>query len=379
MNLNDLQTPCLILDYDKVSANCSAMTRRMQAHGVGLRPHMKTAKSIDVAKLALDGNPGGITVATLNEAEYFAVHGIRDICYAVCITPDKAERVAQLQSQGVQMTLITDSLDATRALEEKARFLGVTFHLLVEVDVGEHRTGVEPDSSDLLSIGGYVHESDHLSLGGVLSHAGQSYRCTDIDSIVEVAEMERSLTVMAAGRLRDAGLPCPTVSIGSTPTAVHGTSFDGITEVRAGVYTLGDCFQANIGSCSYEDIAASVLATVISHRPRTNQLVLDAGALALSKDLGSGKHGYGLVRDVHGQIIAENLHVAGVHQEHGEVSASTPIPFDQLPVGSRVRVLPNHSCMTCAMYDRYYVFEKNGFKQVWRRTNGWEQVGDRSL
>jgi len=340
-----------------------------------LRPHLKTAKSSDVARLALEGNFGGIAVATLNEAEYFAAHGVRDIRYAVCVTPDKLERAAMLLRRDVALSLITDRGAMAAALAEKGRALGVTFPTLVELDVGEHRTGVAPDGKALIELAQRLHQSEGTSLLGVLTHAGHAYGCSNPHEIRDIAVAERDGAVLAASRLRAVGLPCREVSVGSTPTAVHAPDAAGVTEVRAGVYLFGDLFQAYIGSCSEADIAISVLATVISHDPERNRLFLDAGALALSKDRGTGRHGYGRLRDWLGRPLEGRPWVAGVHQEHGEVHADGPLDFASMPIGARVRVLPNHACMTAAMYGHYWVVDGAATETaaIWPRTNGWER------
>lgn len=164
--------------------------------------------------------------------------------------------------------------------------------------------------------------------------------------------------------------------MGSTPTALHGKNYDGITEVRCGVYMFGDLFQSEIGSCSQGDIAVSVLSSVIGQRRPENRVLIDAGFLALSKDRSTANTphdvGYGRVADIAGTLGLGDVTVVGVHQEHGMVEGRTPLPFDRLPVGARVRVLPNHACITSAAYDRYHVIDgSDEVVAVWPRCNGW--------
>jgi D-serine deaminase-like pyridoxal phosphate-dependent protein len=199
----------------------------------------------------------------------------------------------------------------------------------------------------------------------------------DPGAVAAVAEQERLKVVAAAERLRDAGYEVPGVSAGSTPTAVHATSGEGLTEFRAGVYMAGDLFQAGIESQTQDEIAVSVLATVISHKREHNQIVIDAGGLALSKDrstsaLKGGDLGYGLVVDLEGKPAFGRMIVAGVHQEHGEIQGEAPLPFDRLPLGTKVRILPNHACMTAAAYDRFLVVDGGTeVSDTWHRINGW--------
>jgi D-serine deaminase-like pyridoxal phosphate-dependent protein len=374
MQLGDLPTPALILDRTKLSRNIEDMSARAHAADVELRPHMKTAKSARVAELATAGHSGGITVSTLAEAEYFLDRGFTDITYGVCVAPAKLERAAALQHRGADLKLLTDGEEAVAAVGERAKALGVNFPMLIELDSGEHRTGVNTEGDELLSIADRMRGSP-LVLIGVLTHAGHSYHAQNTNEVTRIAEDERLCVVRAAQRLREAGHGCRVVSAGSTPTAVHAKSFDGLTEIRPGVYMFGDLAQVGRGSCSSDRIAVSVLATVISHRPEHSRLMIDAGGLALSKDTSAQTYapntGYGWVLDELGEKRVGDLYVATADQEHGFVEG-TRIPFDQYPVGSRVRVLPNHACMTAAAYREYAVVDGGReIVDVWDRTVGW--------
>jgi D-serine deaminase-like pyridoxal phosphate-dependent protein len=167
------------------------------------------------------------------------------------------------------------------------------------------------------------------------------------------------------------------VSLGSSPTALHARTLAGVTEVRAGVYMFGDLFQAQLGTHGPEDIALTVLASVIGRKPERNAVLLDAGALALSKDRSTQAaprdYGFGLMLDAAGRRSFGDAIVTRTHQEHGEVRGeSGPLPFDRLPVGARVRVAPNHACLTAAAYDRYHVVDGGEeVVAVWGRVNGW--------
>lgn len=378
-SLHTLETPCLILDRERLARNAARMTERHRTSGLRLRPHMKSGKSIDVARLVLAGNFGGITVSTLKEAEYFADHGIDDITYAVSLVPEKISRIAALLRRGVALGTVTDSLAVAEEVSRRAVTAGVVVDVLIELDSGEHRAGLIAGSAAIVTLGRALHDLPGTRLAGVLTHAGNSYQCRSLDDIRQVAEQERLAAVTAAAQLRAAGLPCPTVSVGSTPTATHGVNFDGLTEMRCGVYMFGDLFQAEIGSHRQGDIAVSVLATVIGHRPELNAALIDAGALALSKDRSTGAPGlpedagFGLLTDVMGRARIPGVKVGHVYQEHGMLVADGPFPFDLLPIGSRVRVLPNHVCMTAAMYDAYRVIEGASEEVIdlWPRINGW--------
>jgi D-serine deaminase-like pyridoxal phosphate-dependent protein len=344
------------------------MRDRLRRHDLTFRPHLKTAKSAAVARLAVEGEAGGITVSTLAEAEYFSAHGFRDITLGAGITPAKLDRVADLVQQGIGMTLITDDPDTASAIAAHP----APMRALVELDSGENRGGVLPESGALI----VTARALGTKLAGVLTHGGHSYGGRTVADLERMAEEERSAAVTAATRLRDAGLPCQVISVGSTPTATHGKRWDGVTEMRAGVYMFQDLFQSAILSCSREDIALTVLASVIGRRPGENVILLDAGALALSKDRSTGgtphDAGFGLVWGLDGTPCYGDCRVERTYQEHGIAAGAAPLPFDELQVGARVRVAPNHACLTAAAYDRYHLVDGGEvIVDVWDRINGW--------
>ncbi|MGH7124667.1 MAG: alanine racemase [Stellaceae bacterium] len=370
--LEELATPCLLLDRAKLARNLAIMAGAVRRHGVALRPHMKTAKSAAVARLATAGQAGGITVSTLAEAEYFAREGFRDILYAVGIVPAKLDRATALRRAGLDLTLVTDDPDTASALVAHARATGATHRVLVEVDCGEHRGGMAPESDTLLAVGRAL--GPHCA--GVMTHAGHSYNCRSIAEVEAVAEAERAAAVTAAERLRGIGLATPVISVGSTPTALHARDLAGVTETRPGVYMFQDLFQVQIGSGAPEGMAVTVLASVIHRRSSENRVVIDAGGMALSKDRSTASaprdYGFGLVLDAKGRQSFGDAIVERANQEHGVVTAPTPLPFDRLSVGTLVRVAPNHVCMTAAAYDRYHVVDDEGAViDVWDRVNGW--------
>ena len=374
--IDHLPTPALILDRAILSRNLKRMSERLSAAGVMLRPHLKTAKSVQVGRMAVEGHDGRITVSTLAEARYFAKGGFTDILYGVGMVPPKLAAVSELRRQGVNLRVVTDNRTVAKAIAEAATN-GDTFSVFIEIDSGAGRAGLPfPALPGLLDIARILHAAPGVELAGVMTHAGHSYHESTPDGVARVAEQERQAVVGAAEKLHAAGIPCPIVSAGSTPTAVHSKNFSGLTEMRPGVYCFNDLNQALIGSCGANDLALSVLASVIGHYPHRNQMLIDAGALALSKDVSAQefqpKVGYGTIVDP----PARDMAVIECSQEHGFVAASDPIPYGNLPVGSRVRVLPNHACITAAAYDRYYVVDSqlDGGKSivdVYDRINGW--------
>jgi D-serine deaminase-like pyridoxal phosphate-dependent protein len=384
MDLTDLETPALILDRTRLDHNIARMREHLTKLKVALRPHVKTAKSIDVLRRVLKGppggverEPGGITVSTLKEAEYFFSNGVRDILYAVGMAPNKLPHIAELRRKGADVTLILDSVEAANIVAAKGQELGVEFPALIEIDSDGHRSGIKPGDSMLLDIGGRLHEQNGTQLRGVLTHAGDSYNCSSVDKIRALAERERAAVVQCAEALKRAGLPCPVVSIGSTPTATFAERMDGVTEVRAGVYMFFDLVMAGLGVCTLDDIALTVMTSVIGHQPDRNWIITDAGWMAMSRDRGTAKQsvdqGYGVVCDLAGRPIDE-LIVAETNQEHGIVAdrRGRPIDLARFPVGMLLRVMPNHACATAAQHSQYHVIAGEPvIEAVWPRFSGW--------
>lgn len=369
----DLLTPSLILNLPKLERNAARMRDEVRQLGVTLRPHVKTSKSIEVLRVLGGGADVPITVSTLAEARYFFAHGVADILYAVGIASVKLPEVSDLIRAGCGLRVILDTVEAAAALRHFVDTHGISIEALIEIDSDGHRAGVAPDDPLLIAIGRELRDS----LAGVMTHAGASYDCRTRDEFEAMAEQERSLTVEAAKRLRAAGLSCDIVSVGSTPTLHYARSLEGVTEARAGVYAFGDLVQAELGTCAMDDIAIGVLASVIGHNRHHGRVLIDAGFLALSRDRGTSDMpldwGYGAVCDaVNGQVL-ENITVSSTNQEHGIItSRSGEIDFDRFPVGSRVKILPNHACATAAAYDRYFVTDgSDRITDVWNRVNGW--------
>jgi D-serine deaminase-like pyridoxal phosphate-dependent protein len=375
--LAELETPCLLLDRDRLLRNAEAMLERCRALGVALRPHVKTPKSLEIARITHGGQVGPITVSTLREAEYFAMHGFRDILYAVAIVPAKLPRVAAIQREtGATVRVVLDSVAVAKGVAAFAsRTDGLCLEVLIEIDCGEHRSGIAPEDPDLLAIADILSGAPGVVFAGVMTHAGHSYATDDITKIRGVAAHERDTAVDVARTLRDSGHPVPIVSVGSTPTILHADHLDGVTEGRCGVYALWDLAQASRHICALDDIAATVLSTVIGHNRANASLILDAGALALSKDIGANafmpEAGYGLVCDAATAKPLSPLSVQQVHQEHGTVNVPDPSWFERLPIGAQVRIMPNHTCMTCAAYDAYHVLDGDRVIETWGRVNGW--------
>lgn len=377
MNLSELETPCLVLDRGKVEKNILSLQRRLAHFKVKLRPHGKTAKSMDVLRMALADPCGGITVSTLKEAEYYFSHGIRDLVYAVGIAPVKLNHVCGLIQRGAGLAILLDSIEQVQAAAQKAHEHDITIPVLIELDCDGHRSGLTPADPLLVDIGRLVARSSGLTLQGVLTHAGGSYACDSAAAIRAMAARERDTAVACAKILRKNDLDCPTVSVGSTPTAHFAEDFSGVTEVRAGVFMFYDLVMAGLGVCDVNEIAVSVLASVIGHQKSKGWVIIDAGWMALSRDRGTAlqktDQGFGLACSIENAPWGD-LIVSATNQEHGIITArgGRPVDCERFPIGRMVRILPNHACATAAMFDRYYVVNATTqIVAVWDRINGW--------
>lgn len=372
-SLDELKTPALLLDVERMRRNAERIGDRVRESGVRLRPHIKTHKCIEVARLQTRGHSGALTVSTLAEARAFAAHGFSDMTYAVPIEPGKFDEAIQLAGDCERLALITDDVEIPGLLNETARRASVTLDLFLKVDCGYHRCGVEPSSPEAFEIPRRIADASNLRFAGILTHAGHSYHCRSKAEVLAVARQERDLMTDFAARLRASGIPVEAVSIGSTPTITNVDHLQGIDEARPGNYIFFDAFQAAIGSCSLDDCAVTVLAAVV-HRDRTRKrVVIDAGAIALSKDRGAveldAACGYGLVLDLSGNDLG--LRVGGLSQEHGEISVADESLLDRLSVGTRLRVLVNHSCLTAAQHTHYNVLEGDSIVDRWEIQRGW--------
>lgn len=378
--LHTLETPVLLLDEQRMQQNIARMQKRMHELGVAFRPHVKTSKCLEVVRRQLAAGARGITVSTLREAEEFFAQGINDILYAVAISPNKLDHALRLMRQGLQLTLLVESVAAAEQISRHGAEHEVCHEVLIEVDTDAHRSGIAPNDPMLLEVAAALRNDGRhgARLKGVMTHAGSSYDLNTQEALEAMAEQERAGCVEAADRLRAAGYPCDVVSVGSTPTALSARMLAGVTEVRAGVYVFFDLVMAGVGVCTNADIALSVLCTVIGHRPAAGLIITDAGWMAMSRDRGTQKQerdfGYGMVCDEDGHPVPQ-LRFDQANQEHGVLQWTGDAPADivrQFPLGSRLRIVPNHACATAAQHQQYHVIaQADGKLSSWDRFSGW--------
>ena len=372
----NMETPRLILDRGRLKKNSRLFMDRAKELGVKLRPHLKTPKSVEVGKIAKDGDMSSITVSTLKEAEYFADNGFSNILLAAAITPNKFARVKRIfEASGQQIILATDSLWVANQAVSYAEKSGCDLAFVIEVDCGEHRSGLPFDSAELIEIAEVLSAGNRTHFKGIMTHGGHSYLASDRSAVAKVAEAERYAATSAAKRLSKVGIDCKIVSVGSSPTCLWAEHLDGVSEVRAGVYLFWDLMQVGLKVCAMDDIAMSVLATVIGHNRAAKTIVIDAGALAMSKDVGANRNlpdaQYGYVCDATTLERIGALSINAVYQEHGIIQVEDDTMYERLPVGSMVRILPNHCCLTASPYDNYTVIEGDKVIREWGRIGGW--------
>lgn len=374
MRMEDLRTPAALVDVEVLERNTASMAERARRLGVRLRPHVKTHKTLEAARLQVRGHFGGLAVSTLAEAAFFGAGGFRDITYAVPIAPSKLGEALQLTAWLDRLNLLVDHPEAAAAVEAASRDRGLRLSVLLKVDCGAHRAGVDPGREESVAFAARLAASKYLDFRGILTHAGQAYLCRTADEIRAVAAHERDVMTAFAARLAAANVPVEEVSIGSTPTLAVAEELQGITEVRPGNYAFFDAFQAAIGSCTLEDVAFSVLVRVIGRYPERSELLVDGGALALSKDQGpthvDPAFGFGVVLTAAGERLP-GLRVVSLSQEHGLLRSASPLAQGAFRVGSLLRIVPNHSCLAAALFDRYAVVRSGQVFDEWRPVRGW--------
>lgn len=373
MKLETIKTPSLVLDAEKMGRNVERINARAKSLNVSLRPHVKTHKCAEIARIQMAGNDGGIMVSTLAEAHFFLKNGFKDITYGVPIESGKFEEAIEIAKNCERFYVLSDDAATVESLNKAARSENIKLDVFVKIDCGAHRCGVEPHTPEAFEIPRLISDASHLNFAGILTHAGHSYNARSPEELLAVAQSERDSMRDLAQNLREKGLIVPIVSIGSTPTMSAIDDLEGITEFRCGNYIFYDATQATLGSCAAEDCALTVLAAVIHRDRRRRKIVIDAGAIALSKDRGAvgldANSGYGRVLDLAGNDLG--LRVESLSQEHGEFPVSDKAILNSLPVGSRVRILANHSCLTAAQHSHYHVLEGERIVDRWEILRGW--------
>jgi D-serine deaminase-like pyridoxal phosphate-dependent protein len=341
--LAELETPALLIDLDALAANLAEMAEVAGRAGVGLRPHTKTHKSPEIARMQLDAGAAGITCAKLGEAEVMADAGLDDILIAFPLVGEqKLRRLRDLLGRA-RVRVSLDSVEVAEGLGRVGRDLGRDVEVLVEVDTGLHRLG-RPPGPPTAELVARIDRVPGVEVAGLLTHAGHAYRARDPEELRRVAEREALDLVETAELCRRAGVAVPELSIGSTPTARTGAFVDGVTEIRPGTYALNDATMVRLGVATEDRVAVRVLASVVA-RPTEARFVLDAGSKCLTTD------NMGTVPDWLVVAGRPDLHLDFLSEEHGVGHRSGDGP---LRIGDRLQVLPSHACACVNLFDLAY-------------------------
>jgi D-serine deaminase-like pyridoxal phosphate-dependent protein len=351
--IEDVPTPALVVDLDILERNIETMASRARDSGVALRPHAKTHKVCEVGRLQLRAGAVGLTLAKTAEAEVFVDAGFEDVFLAYPIVgEEKAKRLLAL-SDRARIAVGVDSLEGARSLDRVFRGAGRRLNVLLEIDCGLARTGVLPSEAPGIAAG--IAELPGLRLCGVFTHAGQAYLAENAEAAAAVGRDEGESAVRVAQELSRAGHSMEGVSIGSTPTAKAGMLVQGVTECRPGTYVYNDASQVSIGSCTLEDCALHVVATIVSV-PARDRAVLDAGSKTLSSDPLWPRPGG------HGFLAGRTSRIARLNEEHGVIAVA---PGESFRVGERVSILPNHACIVSNLHNRIYAARRGRIEAIW--------------
>ncbi len=343
-----MDTPCVVVDINRLRYNIEDMASFASSRGLKLRPHIKAHKTVEIAHMQIDAGASGITVSKLGEAEVMFKAGIVDILLAYpLIGPEKLTRARALLQAGCRLSFVVDSVEGAQALSQLNAASSVD--VLVEVDSGLERCGLLPGRG-LVEYCCWLVQQPGIRLRGILTHAGHVYACSNAAEVEKIGKNEGSVMVAAADSLRQAGIDVEVVSIGATPTVKHGGLIPGVTEIRPGNYVFYDAMQVALGVVPLERCSLAVESTVVS-RPTPQRAVIDAGAKVLALD--TGAHGNKLLSG-HGILPNPSWKLTRLSEEHGIIEGAT------LPgIGEKVKIVPNHACPVVNLTDELLLSDGN--------------------
>jgi D-serine deaminase-like pyridoxal phosphate-dependent protein len=362
--LAGLETPAVVIDRPILEANIAMGATLARQHKVALRPHIKTHKSPAIARLQLAAGAAGVTASKTDEALIFVEAGVPSVTVAYPLI-DRAKigrLIRAAKAHGTDLRIVADSADGIAALSSEARAQSHRLPVFLKVDVGLHRCGVDPALPGSRDLALALDRSPGLRFAGLLAHAGHAYGAGTPGGVRQIAAQERNLLCEFAGALRKTGLEVPEISVGSTPTVILNDGFEGLTEARPGNYVFMDMTQVVLGVARPEQVALSVLATIVSRNDR--YAIVDAGSKVMSSD--RGPHGADSVRGFGAVFALEEpkgaaMTLARLSEEHGFIEHGDR----NLRIGSRVRIVPNHSCPVANLADRFAVIDADGSTSYW--------------
>jgi D-serine deaminase-like pyridoxal phosphate-dependent protein len=353
MLLSDLPTPQVLIDHTRAMNNIARVQALASGCGARLRPHAKTHKSPVIARWQIDAGAVGIACAKIGEAEVFVDAGITDIRLPYPVNPANAERLIALMDRAT-ISIIVDHPAVVRGWSDAMRRTGRTLDVLVKVDVGFHRCGIDP-GPDALGFIKTTASLPGLKVRGLLSHAGHAYHAASEDELRDIAHREAETLADLRAKAAAAGIALDEISVGATPTLRFSAGQAGVTELRPGNYVYFDRTQVALGAATLDDCALTVLATVVAKHP--GRIILDCGSKTLTNDQARGispTAGYGAVlageSDAldYAREVDEALTIERLSEEHATVRVNGTT---RLEPGDRVRVVPNHSCVVSNLVD----------------------------
>lgn len=357
INLADVDTPALLLDIDKMERNIEGIASFSKEAGVAVRPHIKTHKSIEIAKRQIESGAIGLTVAKVGEAEVMVDGGITDILIAYpLVAKKKLERVRTLMKKAV-ITVAIDSIEQAKILQDFFTEKN-PLNVMIKVNSGLNRVGVEPNE-EVLELAKYIDELSALKLTGIFTHAGHSYAAKSEIEIDKIAKEEADAVLKSAELCEAAGIKITTRSIGSTPTFKKAGLVEGITEIRPGNAVFYDMVQVGLGVATIEQCALTVMASVVSKK--ADRIVIDAGSKTLALDQGAHGNasiaGHGFVKE-HSEFVIERL-----SEEHGVIPISGET---DIKLNDRLTIIPNHACVVANLFNHYLIHRNGKVIERWK-------------
>jgi D-serine deaminase-like pyridoxal phosphate-dependent protein len=354
--IEDIDTPALVVDVDVLKGNIERLQAACDEAELQLRPHTKAHKTPEIALMQTRAGAAGVTVAKLGEAEVMATAGIEDIFIAnQLIGAPKMARLAALARRVPRLSVAVDSLVSAGQMDKALRAEGLSIDVLIEVDAGAGRCGVAPNS--LLLFAKQLGEYNSLRLVGIMAYAGPAYEARGAEAFERAAAREAEELARIAGTLTRAGYRMERISGGTTPTGERYKKGCGLTEVRSGTYCLNDYNQVDLGSTTPDRVAATVLATVISH-PTVDRAIVDAGSKAMGLQVSQLSDGYGFVQGPKGGKLSK------VNDEHGYLDVRGMA--GEVEIGEKLRLMPPRICTALNLYDWMYAVEGDRVVDVWR-------------
>lgn len=366
---DQLLTPQVLVNYDTLLANIKSMASFAEQHKLQLRPHLKTHKTAEIVQLQLENGAIGITVAKISEAEKmvrakeFENEKLSILIAFPPVGEVNLKRIAQLQKHA-SLLLMIDSLEQAQALENYAKANHISFTVVVKINTGLQRCGLDPEQEILLHFIKALSQLTSLRFEGIMTHAGHAYGASSKKELEEIGFYEGEIMVKLGRHLeQDLGQGVPTISVGSTPTVRLSGSIKGVTEIRPGNYVFYDKSQVRLGSATWDECALRVISRVVSH-PAPNRWIIDAGSKTLALD--QGAHGKSSLSG-YGEVVGHSgLEITRLSEEHGVLEGKAT---QQLKIGDIIEIIPNHACPVVNLANQLLILQQNEQLQTFSTWN----------